>query len=77
MATRWYRSPEQLLRYSYYDYKVDIFGLGCIAVELYTGMPMASGTTEHDQLLRLTRLLGPIPESWREGQAFAQKIGVE
>ncbi len=71
MATRWYRSPEQLLRYPFYDYKVDIFGLGCIAVELYIGTPMAPGTTEFDQILKISRLLGPIPDTWKEGQVLA------
>jgi serine/threonine protein kinase len=48
VATRWYRAPELLLRFPSYDYKVDIFALGCIMIELFTGIPMASGATEFD-----------------------------
>jgi serine/threonine protein kinase len=48
VATRWYRAPELLLRFPQYDYKVDIFALGCIIIELFTGIPMASGANEYE-----------------------------
>ena len=34
ISTRWYRSPEILLRFNRYDEKADIFALGCIMVNL-------------------------------------------
>ena len=30
ISTRWYRSPECLLTDGYYNYKMDIWGLGCV-----------------------------------------------
>jgi len=50
VATRWYRAPELLLQMSSYDQKVDIFALGCIAVELLRILPLATGHNEADQL---------------------------
>lgn len=35
VSTRWYRSPEILLKSTYYNSPVDIFALGCIMAELY------------------------------------------
>jgi protein kinase len=37
VSTRWYRAPEIMLKIDSYDPKVDIFALGCIMAELYTG----------------------------------------
>jgi protein kinase len=37
VSTRWYRAPEIILKIDQYDPKVDIFALGCIMAELYTG----------------------------------------
>lgn len=76
VATRWYRAPELLLRFPYYDYKVDIFALGCIIIELFTGVPMASGVNEYDQIQKLYKILGSPPEHWREGINQAQKLGI-
>ena len=46
VTTRFIRSPEQLLRISNYDSKIDIFALGCIMVELYHMAPLFCGSTE-------------------------------
>lgn len=46
VATRWYRAPELLLQFTNYDKKVDIFALGCIAFELFKGVPLAAGINE-------------------------------
>ena len=37
VSTRWYRAPEILLHSKNYNHPVDIFAMGCIAAELYTG----------------------------------------
>ena len=50
VATRWYRAPELLLQFTNYDVKIDIFALGCIAVELLNGMPLAAGQNELDHI---------------------------
>ena len=35
VSTRWYRAPEIYLDFSNYDYRLDIWSLGCIAFELF------------------------------------------
>lgn len=30
VGTRYYRAPEQLIHYKYYDYSVDVWAIGCI-----------------------------------------------
>ena len=37
VSTRWYRAPEILLHSTTYNSPVDIFAMGCIAAELFTG----------------------------------------
>lgn len=37
VSTRWYRAPEIILKIQDYCTKVDIFALGCIMAELFTG----------------------------------------
>ena len=34
MVPRWYRPPEIILGNTYYDNKIDIWGLGCIFAEI-------------------------------------------
>lgn len=50
VATRWYRAPELLLQFTNYDQKIDIFALGCIAIELINGLPLATGLNEMDHI---------------------------
>ena len=65
VSTRWYRAPECILRQKKYDGKIDVFAMGCIMAELYTGVPLLPGTTESDMIYRLSMLIGNIPESWK------------
>jgi serine/threonine protein kinase len=40
MVARWYRPPEIILNSSVYDFKVDVWSMGCIFAELmYTWKP--------------------------------------
>lgn len=77
VSTRWYRAPELILRQKKYDGKIDIFALGCIMAELYTGVPLMPGKTESDMIYRMSMLIGNIPESWKAGYEQAYKIGLE
>lgn len=45
VQSRFYRAPEVILRLKYTE-KVDIWSLGCILVELYTGEPLFPGNNE-------------------------------
>ena len=49
VQSRFYRSPEVILRVPYSS-KVDIWSLGCILAELYTGEPLFPGQNEQEQL---------------------------
>lgn len=62
IQSRFYRSPEVLLGVPY-TVAIDMWSLGCILVELHTGEPIFSGTSESDQLLKIVSLLGMPPRS--------------
>lgn len=58
VCTRWYRSPELLCSWPKYDFKVDIWGCGCVLAEMYTKEPLFQGKNTLDQLSRITDILG-------------------
>ena len=45
IQSRFYRSPEVLLGRAY-DMAIDVWSLGCILVEMHTGQPLFSGSSE-------------------------------
>lgn len=49
VQSRFYRSPEVILGHPY-AMAVDMWSLGCIIAELYTGYPLFPGENEVDQL---------------------------
>uniref|UniRef100_A0A7S2W416 Protein kinase domain-containing protein n=1 Tax=Mucochytrium quahogii TaxID=96639 RepID=A0A7S2W416_9STRA len=61
IQSRFYRSPEILVGLPYSE-AIDIWSLGCIAVELFMGLPVFPGVSEHNQVLRITEMLGDIPQ---------------
>ena len=58
ISTRWYRSPECLLTDGYYNYKMDIWGLGCVFFEMMTLYPLFPGDDEIDQVNKINSILG-------------------
>ena len=48
ISTRWYRPPECLLTDGYYNYKMDIWGAGCIWFEILALSPLFPGNNELD-----------------------------
>ncbi|KAK2464234.1 hypothetical protein APHAL10511_003691 [Amanita phalloides] len=62
IQSRFYRSPEVLLGMSY-TAAIDVWSLGCIAVELFLGLPLFPGTSEYNQLTRIIDMLGMPPLS--------------
>ncbi|KAF7306059.1 Protein kinase [Mycena chlorophos] len=62
IQSRFYRSPEVLLGMSY-TAAIDMWSLGCIAVELFLGLPLFPGTSEYNQLTRIVEMLGLPPQS--------------
>lgn len=41
-----------------YTAAIDMWSLGCIAVELFLGLPLFPGTSEYNQLTRIIEMLG-------------------
>ncbi len=73
MSTRWYRSPEVLLKSGMYNYPIDIFSVGAIMAELYMNKPLFPGKNEYDQMNKICEILG-TPQEWTEGYNLASKI---
>jgi len=53
-----YRAPEVLLRSTNYSSPIDMWALGCIMAELYTLRPLFPGSSEIDQLFKVSSVLG-------------------
>lgn len=58
VSTRWYRSPEILLRRRWYSKPVDMWAFGIIAVEVANFVPLFPGASEVDQIWRILEVLG-------------------
>lgn len=58
ITSRYYRAPELILGKSNYDYKIDIFALGCIISELFTLTPLFPGKTEGSQIFEHICIIG-------------------
>lgn len=65
IQSRFYRSPEVLLSIPY-DEKIDMWSLGCILYELHTGDPIFNGTSEQDQVMKISETFGIPPSSMLE-----------
>ena len=75
VATRWYRSPEVILNSKIYSSPIDIFALGAIIAELYTGVPLFPGKEASDQMNKICEVLGtPSQSDWNEGYDLANQI---
>ncbi|KAK9806137.1 hypothetical protein WJX72_002864 [[Myrmecia] bisecta] len=60
VATRWYRAPELLVGDRQYGAGVDIWAIGCMVVEMYTGAPLFPGESDLDQLWLIMKCLGAL-----------------
>lgn len=64
VITLWYRPPELLLGSTAYGPAVDMWGVGCILVDmLQGGKPLFAGHDELTQLECISKRLGPLPAS--------------
>ncbi|WFD37228.1 [pyruvate dehydrogenase (acetyl-transferring)] kinase [Malassezia japonica] len=63
VVTLWYRPPELLLGATQYGPEVDMWGAGCLFLELFTRHAFFQGHDEIHQLHVITERLGPL-ESW-------------
>ncbi|KAI7869583.1 kinase-like domain-containing protein [Spinellus fusiger] len=62
IQSRFYRSPEVILGMTY-TMAIDMWSLGCILAELYTGLPIFPGEDEQEQLACVMEVLG-VPERY-------------
>merc|ERR1719460_3567074 len=60
IQSRFYRSPEVILGLPY-NVAIDMWSLGCILAELYTGYPLFPGENEVEQLACIMEVLGVPP----------------
>ncbi|XP_021546354.2 dual specificity tyrosine-phosphorylation-regulated kinase 4 isoform X3 [Neomonachus schauinslandi] len=60
IQSRFYRSPEVILGHPY-NMAIDMWSLGCIMAELYTGYPLFPGENEAEQLACIMEVLGLPP----------------
>lgn len=60
IQSRFYRAPEIILGVPY-TYAIDMWSLGCILAELYTGLPLFQGESEKDQIGYIMEILDVPP----------------
>lgn len=58
IQSRFYRSPEVILGMTY-GLPIDMWSVGCILAELYTGVPIFPGENEQEQLACIMEVFGP------------------
>ena len=68
IQSRYYRAPEVILEIGY-DYKIDIWSLGCVLAELYIGKPIFTGKDEIDQFICFMEVLGLPPPHFFENSS--------
>lgn len=61
IQSRYYRSPEIVLMKPY-DHKIDVWSLGCLIFEIFTGSPLFPSRTEEEQMQMLLTTLGAPPQ---------------
>jgi len=67
VVTLWYRAPDVLLGSRTYNTSIDVWSIGCIIAEMFTGRALFPGTTNEDQLQKVIRIMGTPTERTRPG----------
>lgn len=66
VVTLWYRAPEVLLGDKRYGLPLDMWSVGLMFAEMFTGRALFPGDCEIDELFQIFRLLGtPNEQNWR------------
>ena len=76
IQSRFYRSPEVLVGLPY-DSAIDMWSMGCVAAELFLGLPILPGIHEHDQLGRICEMIGDLPDWMMDQGSKANKYFVK
>eukprot|EP00547_Thalassionema_nitzschioides_P005594 CAMPEP_0194210290 /NCGR_PEP_ID=MMETSP0156-20130528/8135_1 /TAXON_ID=33649 /ORGANISM="Thalassionema nitzschioides, Strain L26-B" /LENGTH=689 /DNA_ID=CAMNT_0038937615 /DNA_START=314 /DNA_END=2383 /DNA_ORIENTATION=- len=72
IQSRFYRSPEVMLGLPY-SVSIDMWSLGCILGEMHTGEPLFSGSDQFDQMQKIVKLLGMVPNQMIERAGDQQR----
>ncbi|KAI8384240.1 kinase-like domain-containing protein [Radiomyces spectabilis] len=72
IQSRFYRSPEIILGMNY-NMAIDMWSLGCILAELYTGVPLFPGENEQEQLACIMEVMG-VPDMYLIEQSARRKL---
>lgn len=75
VVTRWYRPPELLLGERKYHNAVDMWGVGCVIMEMYKKTPYFPGTSDTDQADKIFAICGSPDEISMPG--FGKLPGIE
>ena len=62
VSTRWYRAPECIMTIGYYNYKMDMWGVGCVLFEMAALFPLFTGENEMETMEQIQNILGPPSE---------------
>jgi len=77
IQSRYYRAPEVILG-CHYDYKIDVWSMGCVLAELAAYRPLFQSATMAGVLGRIVGTIGPFPE-WmlRKGKTVTRYFTAE
>lgn len=59
-STRNYRAPEIIMKNDW-NYQIDMWSLGCVLYELYTGRLLFQAIDDNEHLSQMNQILGPLP----------------
>ena len=66
ICSRYYRAPELILGDEYYNVEIDMWSIGCVMAELFSGEPLFCGKSSKDQFQKIMYVLGtPTQEQIR------------
>jgi len=71
ISTRHYRAPEVVLQIGW-SYPSDVWSVGCILLELYTGQTLFNTHQNSEHLAMMEIIFGPFPSEWLISQKKAK-----
>lgn len=72
LVSRFYRAPEVILGLPY-EYPMDMWSIGCVVYELFTGHILFPGKTNNEMLKLMMDVKGPFPKKMVKRAEFAFK----
>lgn len=72
LVSRFYRAPEVILGLPY-DHPMDMWSVGCVVYELFTGHILFPGKTNNEMLKLMMDVKGPFPKKMLKKAEFAPK----